>query len=258
MATTTQNLGLIKPAGTDKIRIAQINSNMDTLDAKIGPVGSTSLQEQINNKQGALTFDNLPTSGSDNPVKSGGVYTEAGNLAAGMAILANNNTHAAIASGQYVYVRGHSTLAEGLYTANAAIAANGTLSTSNLTAVSGGGLNGLLEQIANSEDFDAQIYDNDTSTGVSFTNAYYTKIGGLVFMRGRGIASSITLSSMFQIRNLPCYRVWAGGLYLPGISGNGGDRTIQTSTTGAFFRPNITGTVNANSNATFWLIGSDY
>jgi len=49
LATTTQNLGLIKPAGTDKIRIAQINSNMDTLDAKIGPVGSTPLQTQVTN-----------------------------------------------------------------------------------------------------------------------------------------------------------------------------------------------------------------
>lgn len=93
--------------------------------------------------QQALTFDSAPTSGSNNPVKSGGVYTTAGNLAAGMAILANNNTHAAIASGQYVYVRGHGTLAEGLYTANAAIAANATLNASKLTAVSGGGLNAL-------------------------------------------------------------------------------------------------------------------
>lgn len=49
MATTTQNLGLIKPAGTDKIRIAQINSNMDTLDAKIGAVGNTPLQTQVTN-----------------------------------------------------------------------------------------------------------------------------------------------------------------------------------------------------------------
>lgn len=50
MATTTTNLALIKPAGTDKIRIAQINSNMDTLDSKIGPVGNTSLQAQVNAK----------------------------------------------------------------------------------------------------------------------------------------------------------------------------------------------------------------
>lgn len=47
MATSTTNLGLIKPAGTDKIRIAQINQNMDILDEKIGAVGNTSLQAQI-------------------------------------------------------------------------------------------------------------------------------------------------------------------------------------------------------------------
>ncbi len=54
MATTTTNLGLIKPAGTDKIRIAQINSNMDTLDAKIGPVGNTPLQTQVTNAAAAI------------------------------------------------------------------------------------------------------------------------------------------------------------------------------------------------------------
>ena len=58
-----------------------------------------------------------------------------------LAIVANGNTHGAITSGQYVYVRGHSTLAEGLYTAKSAIAVNATLSGANLTAVSGGGLN---------------------------------------------------------------------------------------------------------------------
>ena len=124
MATTTQNLGLIKPAGTDKIRIAQINSNMDTLDTKIGPVGNTPLQTQATNAASSIS-----------------------SLQSGMAIICNNNTHAAIASGQYAYVRNHSSLAEGLYQATAAIAANATLSTSNLTAVSGGGLNALLGKI---------------------------------------------------------------------------------------------------------------
>lgn len=49
MATTTTNLALIKPAGTDKIRIANINNNMDIIDAKMGAVGNTPLQTQINN-----------------------------------------------------------------------------------------------------------------------------------------------------------------------------------------------------------------
>ena len=124
MATTTQNLGLIKPAGTDKIRIAQINSNMDTIDTKMGPVGSTPLQTQATNAASSISA-----------------------LQNGMAIVCNGNTHAAIASGSYAYVRNHSSLAEGLYQATTEIAANATLSSSNLVAVSGGGLNAVTDRL---------------------------------------------------------------------------------------------------------------
>ena len=117
MATNTTNLSLIKPAGTDKVRIAQINQNMDILDEKIGPVGNTSVQDQI------IANDS------------------------GMAIVSTGNTHSAIASGEYVYIRSHGTLAEGMYKANSAISANATLSTSNVTRVSSGGMNDLKEQI---------------------------------------------------------------------------------------------------------------
>ena len=55
MATSTTNLGLTKPAGTDKIRIAQINGNMDILDEKIGAVGNTSLQAQLTSQNEALS-----------------------------------------------------------------------------------------------------------------------------------------------------------------------------------------------------------
>ena len=60
-----------------------------------------------------------------------------------IAIVSIGSTHAAITSGQYVYVREHGTLAEGLYRATANVAVDGTLSGSNVTAVSGGGLNAL-------------------------------------------------------------------------------------------------------------------
>ena len=66
----------------------------------------------------------------------------------GLAIVANGNTHAAIAAGQFVFVKNHDTLATGLYTASAAIAANATLSGSNLTADASGGLNALNSNIA--------------------------------------------------------------------------------------------------------------
>ena len=55
MATSTTNLGLTKPAGTDKIRIAQINGNMDILDEKIGAVGNTSIQAQLTSQNEAIS-----------------------------------------------------------------------------------------------------------------------------------------------------------------------------------------------------------
>jgi hypothetical protein len=175
--------------------------------------------------------------------------------AAAFGIVENGNAASqTIAAGQYVIWKGV------LYTADAAIASGTTLAASggnkNLTAVSGGGLNSLLSQFTNWTSFDAQIYDNDTSTGVSYTNAYYTKIGKFMFMCGKGIGSELTLSTMLQIRNLPCDSIWAGGIYLSGLSGNGGDRTLQATTSDrAYFRPNITGTFAANVNHSFWLIG---
>ena len=65
-----------------------------------------------------------------------------------IAIVANNNTHGAISSGQYVYVKNHGTLSEGLYVATSNIAANAALSSSNLTADGSGGLNALASVIA--------------------------------------------------------------------------------------------------------------
>lgn len=54
MATQTTNLSLIKPGLTDKIRIAQINQNMDTIDAAVGAVGNTSLQSQVTTLSGKV------------------------------------------------------------------------------------------------------------------------------------------------------------------------------------------------------------
>lgn len=65
----------------------------------------------------------------------------------GLAIIANGNVHPAIASGQAVFVKNHSSLADGLYWASAAIGTNATLSTSNLTADANGGFNKLKGDI---------------------------------------------------------------------------------------------------------------
>lgn len=109
----TSNLDLVKPAGTDHALISVINSNMDKVDAYAGKVN-----------------------------------TSLAGVEDGLAIVATGNTHAAITAGQFVYVKEHNTLPEGLYTASSNIAANATLSTTNLTADSKGGLNALSEHIA--------------------------------------------------------------------------------------------------------------
>lgn len=173
MATTTTNLQLIMPGGTDKIRIAQINSNMETIDEAIGPVGNTSLQQQITNTNTALTATQD-----------------------GLAIVATGNTHAAITAGQFVYVKSHGTLSDGLYVASSNIAANGTLSSSNLTADTNGGLNALSDQLAQNKLFNpTSIWYNsaDLNTlketgfyaiGNSPTNAPTGESWGILFVIG--------------------------------------------------------------------------
>ena len=115
MATSTTNFGLTKPAYNEAADVAVINGNMDTVDTVMGV--------NRNLAKGAQ---------------------------AGLAIVADGDTHAAITAGQYVYVRNNThSLAEGLYVASANVSANGNITGSNMTAVSGGGLNALNSNKAN-------------------------------------------------------------------------------------------------------------
>ena len=134
MANTT-NLDLVKPAGTDQALISVLNGNSDKIDQFAGDT-NTSLES----------------------------------LADGLAIVANGDVHGAISSGQYVYVRNHTTLAEGLYTATSAIAANASLSTSNLTADSDGGFNSLSQAIANLVKFEDVVATTGTTGNYNFSN----------------------------------------------------------------------------------------
>ena len=58
-------------------------------------------------------------------------------LEGGIAIISTNNEHSAIANGQYVYIRMHTSLPDGLYKATTDIAQNAELSTSNVVSASG-------------------------------------------------------------------------------------------------------------------------
>lgn len=125
------------------------------------------------------------------------------NVADGLAILATGDAHAAITSGQFVYVRNHGTadgfsgnavLSDGLYVASAAVNTNGALTTSNLTADGSGGLNALKSKIGNvgSTDLQSQVttlnskltykvvsdYNNFAPSGTVVTRRYGFSVSG--------------------------------------------------------------------------------
>lgn len=120
MATT--NLGLDELTGSEKLKTfpTLFNGDMETIDAAFGAAfgGSNKTVNQVLNA-----------------------------MQDGMAIVANGNSHGYIAAGQYVYVKNHGSLADGLYVSTAVIEANATLSGSNLTADAKGGLNALNSKI---------------------------------------------------------------------------------------------------------------
>ena len=121
---------------------------------------------------------------------------------ADLAIVANGNTHAAIESGQFVYVRNHSTLAEGLYKATAAIGTNAALSTSNLAADSSGGLNDLQGQV--------------TTLNSNLTSRFGTASITIVL----GNLSTFTFSNLHDINNAGIYK---HGLLIWGTNSNSAD-----------------------------------
>ena len=70
MATTTTNLQLKKPAATDKVAIADINGNMDILDAAVAgkqPKGDYALKSEIPSQ---ITVDSALDGTSTNPVQN--------------------------------------------------------------------------------------------------------------------------------------------------------------------------------------------
>ncbi len=153
MATSTTNLGLIKPAGTDKIRIAQINGNMDIIDEKVGAVGNTSLQTQVTGLGVNLT-------GLEDCV---GIVVDGAKSAV------------AASAGQYIVLKNSiiSGCDDGLYTAAQAIPADTTIDSTYLTAVSGGGLNALNTQIAKlASDMEYGIVQKSGDDTISFSRTH--------------------------------------------------------------------------------------
>ena len=144
-----------------------------------------------------------------------------------LAIVANGNTHAAITSGQFVYVRNHSTLTEGLYVASSNIAANATLSSSNLAADSKGGLNALSEQIGTLNGKLPISYSKGAVAAKEFVGIY-----GFVTTSGTYLALYLPIILNPDITDITNISITNAGLRIADggyVIGNGADLTQYVS-----------------------------
>ena len=100
MATRTKNYELTRPEGTDPVDVDVLNDNFDIIDTQLkinadrtagkqdklifddtavagsnNPVRSKGIYTALQEKQDKMTFDDAPVSGSNNPVRSKGIFT---------------------------------------------------------------------------------------------------------------------------------------------------------------------------------------
>ena len=184
----------------------------------------------------------------------------AGGVESGLAIVSDGNTHAAITAGQFVYVRHHSTLAEGLYKASSDIAANATLSSSNLTACSSGGMNDLKADITtlNSQMANITTVINTSSeaafshTNIPESSIYAMKVGRVVTLTFEGVKIDSSIGNWTTIgavgsQNKPKSAVYVTLFDTSGIvgllyigDGSGGINTVGTLRTSTSAKGSIT------------------
>ena len=170
--TPTPNIGLRIPQGTDPASVADINYNSTVIDQKMGPVGNTSLQEQINSAEEAMAY---VVNGNDAP--SGG-----------------------IPSGKYVYVKNNTNgIATGMYITTAAISSGATVQASSLSACAEGAANALNGNIAKCHYYNTTI-----------TSKVHASDGALYRSFGRNIninSSNVSYASISVVN--PSYDCWA-------------------------------------------------
>ena len=99
------------------------------------------------------------------------------------------------------------------------------------------------------------IYDNQTKVA-ELPEQKYWKIGPIyiIYVYNK-LSTDISISSMLQIRNLPCTVVIGGTLYSADDTNNFGDRTIQPTTGAVYIRPNYKGTMTTNAIFSALIIG---
>ena len=149
MSSQTPNLNLVLPVGTEKVSRQIINDNNTKIDTAVG-ANSTAIAKV----QNCLAY----------------IVGE------------TNTTGGTLEVGQFVYVKNHSTIAEGLRTVTASISANGNITTSNTSACSDGGLNTLNSKINNLPNTLNSSYNVLIDTvQISQTETSYTLYGSRKF-----------------------------------------------------------------------------
>lgn len=192
--------GVVRLFGTNIYRTD--NSNQ-TLNQAISTLENST--NSLNTRTGELETDSASLK-----TRATALEGTASSLEDGIAIVSNGNTHPPIASGQFVYVKNHESLTEGLYTANSAIGTNATLTTSNLTADGSGGLNALKAKIGNVGNTDLQ--SQVTSLNSNFTEFIYggsvpdgTSIYDITTPGFYSLPASRTYTGMPSAK---CYALW--------------------------------------------------
>lgn len=137
-----------------------------------------------------------------------------------LAIVVNGNTASKnITSGQYVYIKNHSTLATGMYHATAAIAAGASITSSNVSADNEGGLNTL-----NSKLTQLGVYNTLTAvagTNVTIIDLIWTAIGKLNIIQFNFTVTSQISSGQQLIKSIPVnapYTNCVGGVFTMNVS----------------------------------------
>ena len=73
--TPTPNIGLRIPQGTDPASVDDINYNSNLLDTKLGAVGNTSVQDQIDTLNSNITFNDVTSQATKNTTNVNGTDT---------------------------------------------------------------------------------------------------------------------------------------------------------------------------------------
>ena len=140
----------------------------------------------------------------------------------GYAIVCDGDTAPkAISSGQYLFIKNHSTLATGGYHATAAIASGADLTSSNTAPDADGIANAINSNLATIDtnlktyvDWTSSLVFNESLTDKTYTHCYSNTATGLVFLQVYFTAVADVAESTALIGGLPAIKNTSGNFIL--------------------------------------------